>query len=527
MRLSPEASENDIESYLLSQINEIMVYGDNALLSAEFEECLVVLKEKHLKIGLVLNCRAPKLVRKWIESSKIGGYFDNISISGEVGFHKPDCRLFDDCLVKLGLTSMNCVVVGEILQTDVLGAIRTNMRSIYVRHSLGLKDVDMVSLDDVILAELLEETEVIVDRFSDVGSGLRLNSQYDNRAVLKVGVYLTAKKRPKFNAFFSFEYRRDIDFINLSDMDSLPSLGPYDVLVVKATDLLVINDTDSKRQLELFTQYCEEYPNMVVIDSMEAVSNVIDRLRLCEIIDGANLEFKGRCIRSPPTFQSTQSDFEDLINFPIICKPLSACGSRDSHQMAVVLNNQALGYFLSAEENKEVTWVLQEYINHGGIILKAYVLGGFCEYYQRASLPDITTKVLASPKSSILWFHSHDPVDPNMYGTKPKGYGELKEDDTEFETIKYLSDELRKALKLNLFGFDVILDKMGTMYIVDINYFPSYKDNPYFPQMLVKFLIHKSQNEGSFIVYKGKQKKINNIEYTKEKLLSFDESVLK
>jgi D-alanine-D-alanine ligase-like ATP-grasp enzyme len=42
-----------------------------------------------------------------------------------------------------------------------------------------------------------------------------------------------------------------------------------------------------------------------------------------------------------------------------------------------------------------------------------------------------------------------------------------------------ICEELTKTLKLTLFGLDVIINnKTGNYYLIDINYFPGYKNFP-------------------------------------------------
>jgi hypothetical protein len=44
------------------------------------------------------------------------------------------------------------------------------------------------------------------------------------------------------------------------------------------------------------------------------------------------------------------------------------------------------------------------------------------------------------------------------------------------EDFLMISQILRTSLKLNLFGFDILIDEASQYWLVDVNYFPSYKN---------------------------------------------------
>jgi inositol-1,3,4-trisphosphate 5/6-kinase/inositol-tetrakisphosphate 1-kinase len=55
---------------------------------------------------------------------------------------------------------------------------------------------------------------------------------------------------------------------------------------------------------------------------------------------------------------------------------------------------------------------------------------------------------------------------------------------------------LREALGLSLFGFDVIQSaSSGDLIVVDVNYFPSYKELDFFPEMLYRLILHRHRTQ--------------------------------
>lgn len=67
-----------------------------------------------------------------LQVSGIAHYFDQVFISEEIGFHKPDPQIFHHAR-KLtgGPECCNCIMVGDTYQTDILGAIAAGMKAVH------------------------------------------------------------------------------------------------------------------------------------------------------------------------------------------------------------------------------------------------------------------------------------------------------------------------------------------------------------------------------------------------------------
>jgi putative hydrolase of the HAD superfamily len=73
------------------------------------------------KLGLITN-GAPDIQWKKINGGKLKHYFDNITVSGEYGWAKPDMRLFDAAISGLKTVKEKTIMVGDRLHTDIKGA---------------------------------------------------------------------------------------------------------------------------------------------------------------------------------------------------------------------------------------------------------------------------------------------------------------------------------------------------------------------------------------------------------------------
>lgn len=132
--------------------------------------------------------------------------------------------------------------------------------------------------------------------------------------------------------------------------------------------------------------------------------------------------------------------------------------------------------------------VLQEFVNHGGVIFKVYVVGDYVQCVKRRSLPDISedgTSKGSLPFSQISNLTAQED--------KNREYGEDRSlEKVEMPPLSFLADlakAMRKSMGLNLFNFDVIRDARDAnrYLIIDINYFPGYAKMPSYEPILTDF----------------------------------------
>ncbi len=87
------------------------------------------LRALHGRIGLaVITNGLQEVQRPRLERSTIGGYFDAVIVSEEVGAAKPDPAIFDVALARMGRPAREQVLmVGDSLTSDVAGANRSGI----------------------------------------------------------------------------------------------------------------------------------------------------------------------------------------------------------------------------------------------------------------------------------------------------------------------------------------------------------------------------------------------------------------
>ncbi|WP_233568110.1 HAD-IA family hydrolase [Cohnella faecalis] len=93
-------------------------------------ETLEQLKEKKLKLGIITNGFG-RFQMNNIKGLKIEHYFDEILISELEGLRKPDSRLFQRALTRLGVAPEESVFVGDHPINDVEASIAAGMKGIW------------------------------------------------------------------------------------------------------------------------------------------------------------------------------------------------------------------------------------------------------------------------------------------------------------------------------------------------------------------------------------------------------------
>ncbi|KAK4368766.1 hypothetical protein RND71_012558 [Anisodus tanguticus] len=298
-----------------------------------------------------------------------------------------------------------------------------------------------------------------------------------------VGYALAPKKQASFIqvSLVNLAQERGIDLIKIDTDKPLIDQGPFDCVLHK------LYGEDWKRQLK---GYGSEYPHALIIDSPEKIERLHNRISMLQVV--AELEIKCETASFGIPKQTVIYDAKMVsanylenegLKFPVIAKPLVADGSAKSHKMLLVFNKDGL-------RKLKPPIVLQEFVNHGGVIFKVYVVGDYVKCVKRKSLPDVTDDNLGRlesylPFSQVSNLNTCEKKDDKYYKL-------MNLEDVELPPLSLLADiarGLRRATKLHLFNFDVIRDnRVGNRYLViDINYFPGYAKMPNYERVLTDF----------------------------------------
>ncbi|CAI0377956.1 unnamed protein product [Linum tenue] len=238
----------------------------------------------------------------------------------------------------------------------------------------------------------------------------------------------------------------------------LPQLEDVDIILHKATDEIISVDlrdsTESSnaitytKGMQELKRYMEQHVECCVIDPLDKIYPVVDRLKIQQILNGLEDLPKGRCcsIRGPNFLKV--DDFNDpemdqrlsaaKLSFPSIVKPQVACGVADAHSMAIVFKS---------EDFKNLSVPLPAVAQASMDILAAFVI--------LKSLPTSTDSLHGGESSRATLDHF------------------------DIDLVTDAAYWLTRKLHLTVFGFDVVVQEGSNDHvIVDVNYLPSFKEVP-------------------------------------------------
>jgi len=108
------------------------VFGKLSVPMPDLYEVLEILKKKY-KLGIITNGYS-KVQRDKIDTVKIADYFDDIIVSGETDYEKPDREIFELSCRNLGVEPDETVYVGDYFPNDIAGAIGAKIMPIWINE---------------------------------------------------------------------------------------------------------------------------------------------------------------------------------------------------------------------------------------------------------------------------------------------------------------------------------------------------------------------------------------------------------
>ncbi|KAK1392990.1 Inositol-tetrakisphosphate 1-kinase [Heracleum sosnowskyi] len=300
-------------------------------------------------------------------------------------------------------------------------------------------------------------------------------------AVVVVGYALTSKKiksflQPKFQ---DLARKKGIVFVAIDQSRPLSEQGPFHI---------VLHKLSGKEWRKVLEDYRQLHPEVTVLDPPDAIQHVYNRQSMLQDVADLDLSDTYGTVGVPRqlVIKKDPSSIPDAVSkaglkLPLVAKPLVA----KSHELS-------LAYDCYSLEMLEPPLVLQEFVNHGGVLFKVYVVGDAIKVVRRFSLPDVSKRELSKsagvyrfPRVSCAAASADDAdLEPCVAELPPR------------PLLEKLSRELRRRLGLHLFNMDIIREH-GTLdryYVIDINYFPGYGKMPGYEHIFTNFLLSLVQS---------------------------------
>ncbi|OIV96629.1 hypothetical protein TanjilG_28486 [Lupinus angustifolius] len=306
------------------------------------------------------------------------------------------------------------------------------------------------------------------------------------KRVIVVGYALTSKKiksflQPKLQGLAR---NKGILFVAIDHNKPLSDQGPFDIVLHKLT---------GREWRQVLEDYRQSHPEVTVLDPPDAIQHLRSRQYMLQAVADMNLSDSYGKVGVPRqlVIKRNASAIPELVNkagltLPLVAKPLVADGSAKSHELSLAYEQYSL-------HKLEPPLVLQEFVNHGGVLFKVYIVGDAIKVVRRFSLPDVSKWELSKdaglyhfPRVSCAAASADDAdLDPDVAELPPR------------PLLEKLAKELRWRLGLRLFNMDIIRE-YGTrdnFYVIDINYFPGYGKMPEYEHIFTDFLLSLRQGK--------------------------------
>ncbi|KAI9175607.1 hypothetical protein H9P43_006978 [Blastocladiella emersonii ATCC 22665] len=326
---------------------------------------------------------------------------------------------------------------------------------------------------------------------------------------LHLGVIFPLKKRAQsgFDGLAEHaaaKHNMRVTFISLER--PIAEQGAFDVILHKLSETFLgftAGDPDATAHWDRVVAYRAAHPRVPFMDPVESLVPLQSRERMAEALAAVVAGDSEGVLALPRTLAATtlaaataelsasSPSGTGTGPFPLIVKRDEACSSHASHVMAVVAGPAQWAALVAGgpfDSDEQVT--IQQLVPHGGVLYKVYALG-----------PD-RPHVLLRPSLKDRW---EDIGEPLVFDSQriPKAFPESTNGSTmgsvqaaflsataedRAETARRLdSDGIRAQLaaltkriastmNLTLFGFDAVYHAAERrLYLVDVNYFPSFQ----------------------------------------------------
>ncbi|MCX8176698.1 MAG: HAD family hydrolase [Candidatus Bathyarchaeota archaeon] len=114
----------------------VNVFFEDYLASIRARRCavklLATLSMRGYRLGLVSNFTYAPVIYSALRKTGLGGFFNAILISADVGWRKPHVKIFEEALRRLEVDASEVIYVGDSPDEDIKGAKHLGMKTIYV-----------------------------------------------------------------------------------------------------------------------------------------------------------------------------------------------------------------------------------------------------------------------------------------------------------------------------------------------------------------------------------------------------------
>lgn len=421
-------------------------------------ETLVYLREKGYVLGLASNTAHPVKHEHMLARLGITPLIDHFAVSSYIGVRKPNPEMVKILLQKMNLTEDEVIVVGDLLDRDILMGNLAGVRTVWINAIPYSLDQNLKRIRE---GDHKYRPSAGIVCLSQLPGTIEYLNAGGHSSQLKVGYYFPSLRKKletgKQKAFVSNE---KVTYMPIELRAPIENLGDFDVIVHKVTDLLLSTDENSKEAIRNLKHFSETHPNVLVLDPVDSLQFTNYRSRLSAI--WPELHVNGISVKCPALYS------ESSVKFPCIIKSDVACQVPHSHDMSIISDPESLKGAISAFP---LPYILQQWIDHVAMF-KVYILG---EYFQATPC-----KVIQAKSEPIHFNSTKIPEDLEV------NTGLLLDN----EVIISINKTLKQTTGLGLLSYDLAIEKLtGDYIIVDLNYFPGYYTVSDYPRLMDQYIM--------------------------------------
>lgn len=110
-------------------------HSEDEIPYSDAHSTLATLRQKGYKLGIIANQKLGTAER--LKAWGLRQYFDVIAASAEIGYAKPDKKIFEKAFELAGCTAEESVMIGDRLDHDIIPANALGMKTVWIKSGLA------------------------------------------------------------------------------------------------------------------------------------------------------------------------------------------------------------------------------------------------------------------------------------------------------------------------------------------------------------------------------------------------------
>jgi len=143
------------------------ITGKNWHREEDAVETLEALKSQGYRLGIISNTSDDHNVQGIVDREGLRPYFEIVITSAALGIRKPDSRIFQAALDHFQVQPGAAAMLGDLLPTDILGANRMGIYSIWITRHAQLPGEGELAIQPQAVVSTLDQIPHLLDAVND------------------------------------------------------------------------------------------------------------------------------------------------------------------------------------------------------------------------------------------------------------------------------------------------------------------------------------------------------------------------